>query len=119
MAIQIGIKGLLIEINTKKYCSLKTVRDQINQQCCTGDANELGSVIFFNTTQSKTTRENIDCIYVHRELGTMDADYVKRMDEILSKEDLLAEMQPELGNSGTCEWSDLILVCQDMLQRLA
>lgn len=90
----------------------------MNQICCTGDLNELAAVIFVNTGNAKQNDEEnpAECIYVHRELGTMDAEYVKGLDTILDKENLKKELQPLLGNSAICNWTDVFFQCQKTLK---
>lgn len=98
-----------------RYCisvdlRLQAVRNRINDLCVTGDQNELAAVIFMNTTNSNKEAENIDRIFVHRVLGSMDAEYVKQLDELLAAGDIKTELNETLGGSGTCNWAELFFL---------
>nr|CAD2188126.1 unnamed protein product [Meloidogyne enterolobii] len=94
--------------------ALKAVRDQINKICCMGDLSELCSVIFVNTSNSNNTHK-IDCIFTDKELGVTDAEYVKKLDEIINCDNLKEFLLPKLGDSGMSNWAELFFLCQSML----
>ncbi|KAF7636395.1 Ku domain-containing protein [Meloidogyne graminicola] len=93
--------------------ALKIVRNQINKLCCTGDPNELCSIIFVNTSNSNTIQK-VDCIFTDRELGLIDADYVKKLDKLINSNKIKEMLIPTLGDSGECNWADLFLLCQNI-----
>uniref|UniRef100_A0A915DME7 Ku70/Ku80 N-terminal alpha/beta domain-containing protein n=1 Tax=Ditylenchus dipsaci TaxID=166011 RepID=A0A915DME7_9BILA len=92
--------------------ALEAVRNQISYMCCSGDLNEMAGVIFINTSNTNKEAENIDCMYVHRSLGTLDAEYVKELDSLLKADDMVAKLAPTLGESGTCNWAEVLFLCQ-------
>lgn len=96
--------------------AIQAVREQINSLACTGDLSELCSVIFVNTGKTNDLAQNYECIFVHRELTIIDAEYVKELDAILQNEDLQNAMQPLIGVSGLCDWADLFYLCRRIFQ---
>jgi len=79
-----------------------------------GDLSELCSVIFVNTSNSNNTHK-IDCIFTDKELGVTDAEYVKKLDEIINCDNLKEFLLPKLGDSGMSNWAELFFLCQSML----
>ncbi|KAI1729274.1 ku70/Ku80 beta-barrel domain-containing protein [Ditylenchus destructor] len=95
--------------------ALEGVRNQLNYICCSGDQNEYAGVIFINTSNTNKEAENIDCIYVHRPLGSLDAEYVKELDSLIKSDNIVAELSPALGESGTCNWAEVLFLIQRLL----
>ena len=79
-----------------------------------GDLSELCSVIFVNTSSSNNTHK-IDCIFTDRELGLIDAEYVKKLDLIIKSNNLKEFLLPTLGDSGLSNWAELFFLCQSMI----
>ena len=46
----------------------------------------------------------------------MDAEYVKGLDSMLAQESLKNELQPLLGDSAVCNWTDVFFLCQKTLK---
>nr|CAD2187801.1 unnamed protein product [Meloidogyne enterolobii] len=105
---------MFVEGEWRFRLALKAVRDQINKICCMGDLSELCSVIFVNTSNSNNTHK-IDCIFTDKELGVTDAEYVKKLDEIIKCNNLKEFLLPKLGDSGMSNWAELFFLCQSML----
>ncbi|KAH7700719.1 hypothetical protein AAVH_32155, partial [Aphelenchoides avenae] len=60
--------------------ALEACRNHMNATCCTGDLKENASLIFINSPTTNKDAQNVDCVFAHRPLGNLDAEYVKQMD---------------------------------------
>ncbi|KAL3068331.1 hypothetical protein niasHT_030622 [Heterodera trifolii] len=96
--------------------ALQAVRNQISDICCMGNWGEMCAVVFANTERTNDKAENIDNMFVFREMGTMDAEFVKGLDDLLSGSDLRQSLDTFLGGSGICNWAELLYLCQKLLR---
>uniref|UniRef100_A0A914HB12 Ku domain-containing protein n=1 Tax=Globodera rostochiensis TaxID=31243 RepID=A0A914HB12_GLORO len=121
-----GKKGRLFVINYGTemfagtgYCfrmALQAVRNQISDICCMGDSGELCAVMFANTERTNDKAENIDNMFLFREMGTVDAELVKELDNVLCQDGSRLSLDPLVGGSGVCNWAELLYLCHKLLR---
>ncbi|KAH7731331.1 ATP-dependent DNA helicase II subunit [Aphelenchoides avenae] len=94
--------------------ALEACRNHMNATCCTGDLKENASLIFINSPTTNKDAQNVDCVFAHRPLGNLDAEYVKQMDAIVNSKDLAKTMADIVGEegSGVCNYVEVLFLCQ-------
>lgn len=96
--------------------SFEAVRNQINDICCLGDSGEMCAILLANTSLTNEKAENIDNVFVYRDMGPMDADLVKELDIVLQSDDPRTVLSPVVGESGVCNWAELFYLCHKLLR---